>query len=358
LDNDISRVSYLCSPNPFVIAHSQDPANADAENNLAVERFIERVILKKHPHTKENREAVLAELIDTFWKERDDFVYRRGAFARSHIWVSAANDETMSHEWHKRYSLPHTKVFGDVACVSTPTSLGMGQAERIWKIVKANKKGNRSKMSPDKSKKQAIISAAYSHKKNEARRKAAQRAGVLWTDEDFKFCKLDKYLAAPVDQLLRQRIFRVFKAYREPWEKVQFGPKGDDIHEAMVSAKYGGLKYKDADVGGRVGTFLMNNCTQLTKCMKSGPRKTQEQKAGKGRGYFYTVMGVYDGYKQGLIHEKQDEMTYDLWERDWTFYEMIVDYYKEHPDPEIQIVEAPKEGEQEDEIEGSESDSD
>jgi hypothetical protein len=33
---------------------------------------------------------------------------------------------------------------------------------------------------------------------------------------------------------------------------------------------------------------------------------------------------------------------------------MIVDYYKEHPDPEIQIVEAPKEGEQEDEIEGSE----
>ena len=151
-------------------------------------------------------------------------------------------------------------------------------------------------------------------------------------DEDFKFCKLDTYLVAPAVEFLRQRTFRMLKAYKEPWEKAQFGSKGDDIHEAQVSAKYRGLEYKDADVGGRVVTFMMNNCTQLTKCMKSGPWKAQEQNAGKDKGYFYTIMGVYDGYMQGLIHENQDMATYDLWERDWSFYETIVHYYKEHPD--------------------------
>ena len=39
----------------------------------------------------------------------------------------------------------------------------------------------------------------------------------------------------------------MFYAYKEDWEEVQFSSKGDDIHAARVLAKYGGLKYVDAD---------------------------------------------------------------------------------------------------------------
>ncbi len=71
--------------------------------------------------------------------------------------------------------------------------LGIGQAEQNWKSIKANKVGNWSDLSPKKTKKQAIISAGYSHQKNGAHHKKAQKAGVLWTDEDFDNCKIDRY---------------------------------------------------------------------------------------------------------------------------------------------------------------------
>ena len=29
---------------------------------------------------------------------------------------------------------------------------------------------------------------------------------------------------------------------------------------------------------------------------------------------------------------------YDFWERDWTFYEMIIDYYEKYPDPDVHII--------------------
>ena len=47
---------------------------------------------------------------------------------------------------------------------------------------------------------------------------------------------------------------RVFLCYLEDWEDVQFNRKGDDVHAARVSAKYGGLMFYDADYD-RVGMF-------------------------------------------------------------------------------------------------------
>ena len=49
---------------------------------------------------------------------------------------------------------------------------------------------------------------------------------------------------------------------------MQFGSKGDDVHAAQVSAKYGGLKYLDADRDDIVGTFRELDCLILTKCKK------------------------------------------------------------------------------------------
>ena len=45
LVSNVARVAYLCSPHPFIIAHTEDIANKDPKNAIAVEQFIERVIL-------------------------------------------------------------------------------------------------------------------------------------------------------------------------------------------------------------------------------------------------------------------------------------------------------------------------
>ena len=40
LVTNVARVAYLCSPHPLIIAHSEDIANKDPENAIAVEQFI------------------------------------------------------------------------------------------------------------------------------------------------------------------------------------------------------------------------------------------------------------------------------------------------------------------------------
>jgi len=100
----------------------------------------------------------------------------------------------VSHEWHNRYSRPFTKVFGPVACKTEPRILGIGEGERYCKHDKNYSKGNRSNIAPSKVMKQAVISAAYSHQANEARRVRTQTAGVLWNDQDFEYCKFRSLL--------------------------------------------------------------------------------------------------------------------------------------------------------------------
>jgi len=53
--------------------------------------------------------------------------------------------------------------------------VGIGQAGQKWKAIKANKSGKHSNLSSEKMKKQAVVSAAYSHQKNEACRKELKR---------------------------------------------------------------------------------------------------------------------------------------------------------------------------------------
>ena len=44
-----------------------------------------------------------------------------------------------------------------------------------------------------KTKMQASISAAYSHKRSTMQRMAASKAGKLWADDNFEACKFDEY---------------------------------------------------------------------------------------------------------------------------------------------------------------------
>ena len=335
--SDSARIAYLCSPNPVIVAHAEDRKNREPENNLAVERVIERLMLPTTPHKPEDRDIVLAGLVEKFWQEREDFIKRRNYFSRANIWIIAEREDTMSYEWHKRYSCPCTEVFGPVACLTASDATGCGQAERNWKAMKAQKTGKRSNLSSDKMMKQAVISAAYARHKNDTKRLNARKAGVLWTDEDFEFCKIDHYCAGSIIEDLVEEPTRTFHAYLEDWEDVQFNSKGDEVHAARISAKYGGIKYYD-DEKDQIGMIHELDCAILTKCIKTGDKKTRTQKVGPGFGYFYTVLGYYEGFIKDVKPECQVDSLFDTWERMWDFYDMIVDYYAKYPDSTIKIV--------------------
>ena len=80
------------------------------------------------------------------------------------------------------------------------------------------------------------------------------------------------------------------------------------------------------------------DCAILTKCIKTGDKKTRTQKVGPGFGYFYTVLGYYEGFIKDVKPECQVDSLFDTWERMWDFYDMIVDYYAKYPDSTIKIV--------------------
>jgi hypothetical protein len=131
---------------------------------------------------------------------------------------------------------------------------------------------------------------------------------------------------------------RVFHAYLEDWENMQFGCKGDEVHAAKVSARYEGLKNLDADRDDMVGTFRELDCAIPTKRKKIGKTRTRTQKAGRGLGYFYSILGVHDAYDTVFGLENQSDMVYDIWERYWDTYSMIIDYYEKYPDQDVIIV--------------------
>ena len=102
-------------------------------------------------------------------------------------------------------------------------------------------------------------------------------------------------------------------------------------------AKYEGLGFYDKDQD-CTGMFHEIDCAVLAQCVKKGPLKTMIQKVWNGLGYFYTILGTFQGFNPVLNFECQSELLYDKFERYWDFYEMVVDYYAKYPDPELKIV--------------------
>ena len=49
-------------------------------------------------------------------------------------------------------------------------------------------------------------------------------------------------------------------------------------------------------------------------------------------------MGIYEGYEKGTDYKEQDESWYDMWEREWDVYSMIIDFYDKYPDENVKIV--------------------
>ena len=67
------------------------------------------------------------------------------------------------------------------------------------------------------------------------------------------------------------------------------------------------------------------------------------QKAGNGLGYFYTILGTYQGFDP-VLNLECPKLLYDKYERCWDFYEMVINYYSKYPDPELKIVKKDAEG--------------
>ncbi len=103
----------------------------------------------------------------------------------------------------------------------------------------------------------------------------------------------------------------VAKTCVEGWEKKVLGPSGDEIFEARLVCKYGGLKWFDPDENAK---------------FTAHPNKVHfEKKHGSNQ---YMILGIKGGFD--LDYEENHESNVDLWEP-WhlsgDFFEQVTLYY-------------------------------
>lgn len=325
---DFVRAAYMLSPHPLVMDHAKK--HKDPEDRRAVERLIDKLLLPKDIVDDEVRMNSSAQLMDEFWKEHADFWAKRGNFRDPRIWILAGKDDNQPCQWYQRYVLPYSNCLGKLGCRVLSKVMGIGEAERHWKANKRQLSGQRNRLSPLKTKMQASISAAYCHERSAARRAAANRAGVVWDDDDFETCKFGKYCEGVIAARDKKPV-RVFRAWQEKFERTQFTRKGCRLFEAQMAKKYGGLMFRDVDKDGKIAWIMEDRCAVLMRCYKSKDRKTLMEPK-QGFGYYYALLVCFDGFDTEKPHEKQPRALWDLFELQGSsdFYEMITEYYEDN----------------------------
>ena len=159
--------------------------------------------------------------------------------------------------WHKLYSLTFTTVFGKVACHVCLKPLGCGQAERNGGALKHLKTGKRSHLSCAKVEKQATVYGAACIDKMRAKEAVEEQSGIVvsrWMDADMAFeMGLENWAGNPGNVPVPVVPKRLFKAWIEDWEWDCIH-HNDEVAEAKLLQKYGGMRWTDPDgdgVGGR-----------------------------------------------------------------------------------------------------------
>ena len=224
------------------------------------------------------RQNELTRLIKLAISEWNDFINKRNKMNLDKtMWYLATDLE--EHRWYQSYMIPKTvtKVLGPLCCLVLSKVLGSGSTERLWKIKKMLKSGQRSSLGIEKAKKQALIHVRYQELR--AKLKVAKQSadGTLWEDEDFKCCKMNEFCQEIVDGLLQEEDqdeggVRVLRAWQESWEKRKVDPKGDSIFQARLVWKYGGLCWTDPDDG---DTFRTAHPDQIFFQKKKGNNQCQ-----------------------------------------------------------------------------------
>ena len=152
----------------------------------------------------------------------------------------AQDPSLVAHQWHESYSLRRTQVLGRLVCIVVSKILGTGSAERNFKEVKRVHSASQNRLTPVKTGKLTTIVGSHCGEKAERRRVRVNKAGTLWSDEDFGSLKLDNR-GVEVDVVSNGLIpKRVFCAWRESWEVDP--PKMDAIYMKRLTRKYGGLQ--------------------------------------------------------------------------------------------------------------------
>lgn len=316
MDHDYAYVGYLLSPNPTIMKHALEHKNEHHE--AAVSRLIKKLILPEYGLVGEARDIKRANLVNTFWEEYSDFSLHIGKYGNPDMWIVAGNEKQLAHMWHKTYSLSRTTVLGKLACLVVSKNLGIGSAERHWKIVKLSKTGQRARLGVQKAKKSALVYGAAMQQRSRHRENRLRIAGKLWEDEDFQTLKLDFYCGEIVAaaQSLPSAPVRIFRAWEEEWEKVPVGPGGDERLEARLVFKYRGLRWLDRDEGFRL---VMSHPEKMFFDKKRGNNK-------------YMIFATYEGFDNDKPLEEQGDY-YDGWQKTQRdFYEEVVEYYKDIPE--------------------------
>jgi hypothetical protein len=170
----------------------------------------------------------------------------------------AADENCKAYQWHFKYSYPQTKVLGKLACLVLSKILGIGTAERNWKQVMAMKSGQHVNTAIDKTRKQVLVYVQYQQMRVQSRAMTLSSAGKLWEDEDFEGMKMDAF-CKEIQMSLEEEVkenepVQILRLWKERWEQKKVGPQGNQLLEARLMNRYGGLKFCDIDRDNRVIT--------------------------------------------------------------------------------------------------------
>jgi hypothetical protein len=196
----------------------------------------------------EDNEEKISDCIGIFWLEFTQFQNKTGPFRKEYIWSNSTAKNGESHVWHQSFSLNYTKVLGKVGCRWTSKVLGIGQAERNWKVVKRLKKA-RPNLKIDSLEKQGVIVAVAGMQRGRAMLMKDKSNQLRWLkdDEDFdlglKNWNVDFNEA---NKNRKDRPVRKVNAWVEDWEK-EIMKKNDQLVEQKLLSKYENLEFVDQE---------------------------------------------------------------------------------------------------------------
>ena len=118
----------------------------DAREMHVVRKLMTYPYPNKFPNFEDKSED---EIVDLFWDEFKTFCNKTALFDKPAGWNSKSARLGRSWIWHEKYSRPHTKVLGIIACKVTSKNLGMSPCERNWDGMKEIKTGNKIQISSE-----------------------------------------------------------------------------------------------------------------------------------------------------------------------------------------------------------------
>ncbi len=332
LVNDFTVAAWLLSPIPDV--YQDSITNSTGDHRMAVDRLLKKMFASSLADDSDE----LATLFNDFWEEFEHFKSKTGPFDKAYIWKANNPDlfNGRSYMWHKKNSLPFTKILGKFACRVCSKIVGMGSAERNWGDVKHLKTDKRSHLSSDAVQKQATIFGASCMLN--ARLDRNSKTGSFddpykfWNDEDFD--KEFTSFSIPTKQSCNSNA-RVFKCYLEDWEKDNLHRK-DDVSKAKFLQKYGGLEFDDVD--DPVHYWILSEDLHFQRRSKHEPggwcvlvKSDQSIDEGKDNDESHsTATGIQ-------MSNKKTNQKWSIFD-DCALIDCIASYYMRHPLENVKLV--------------------